>query len=295
MVAHGFGMTAACRLDTVTDRFAREGIASIAFDYRGFGASLGTPRQVLDLGMQREDYRAALRWARAQPELDADRLGLWGTSFSGGHVLSVAADEPDLAAVVAQVPFTDGPMTLRGEGVGDPDRAPAGSGRDDGDGDGPSTAAWARHGAELLALAARDAAGARLGRPPVYVPIAGELGSHAVIAGPGSEQALLSLVPDDVRFDNRVAARIALQMARDRPRERAGAISAPLLVCVMEYDRVTPPDPARAAAAAARRGEVRTFSFQHFQAYQDPWLTELLDAEVAWLCPHLDLAERSEA
>lgn len=287
MVAHGFGMTAACGLDAVTDRLAREGIASVAFDYRGFGRSLGTPRQVLDLQMQREDYRAALRWAREQPELDAARLGLWGTSFSGGHVLAVAADEPDLAAVVAQVPFTDGPMTLRGEGVGDPSAAPAAAAADGG---GPTPAAWARHGAELLALSARDAAGARLGRAPVYVPIAGELGSHAVIAGPGSERALLSLVPDDVRFDNRVAARVALQMATDRPRERAPEIAAPLLVCVMEFDRVTPPEPARAAAAAAPRGEVRTFSFQHFQAYQDPWLTELLDAEVAWLRPHLDLA-----
>ncbi|MDN5931699.1 MAG: alpha/beta fold hydrolase, partial [Pseudonocardia sp.] len=91
VLAHGFGMTRACRLDAWAERFAAAGLAALVFDYRGFGDSGGSPRQVLDIAAQRADWRAAVAHARTTPGIDAGRVALWGTSFSGGHVLAVAA------------------------------------------------------------------------------------------------------------------------------------------------------------------------------------------------------------
>ena len=71
---------------------------------RGFGESGGEPRQVVDLPSQHEDLRAAVAWVRGRDDVDADRVALWGNSLGGAHVISVAADDPRIVAVVAQIP-----------------------------------------------------------------------------------------------------------------------------------------------------------------------------------------------
>jgi dienelactone hydrolase len=107
-MGHGFGAVKEMYLEPFARRFAAAGMAALVFDYRGFGASGGEPRQrVLPL-YQMEDYRNALTWLSLQPEIDVDRLGIWGTSFSGAHVIQVAAHDPRVKAVVSQV----GPMDL---------------------------------------------------------------------------------------------------------------------------------------------------------------------------------------
>ncbi len=269
VLAHGFGMTRACRLAAWAERFADAGLAALVFDYRGFGDSAGEPRQVLDLAAQRTDWRAAVEHTRATGGIDPERVALWGTSFSGGHVLAVAAGDPRLAAVVAQVPFVDGVATLRGSRRSRPG------------------AARLRHTARLLGDALRDEVRGRLGRPPVLVPVAGEVGSGAVIAGPGAGDAITRLVPAGVRWRNEVAARVALRVPFDRPGRHAARIGCPLLVAVCEHDSVTPSGPARAVAVAAPRGELVTHPFAHFEAYVGAGFEAFCADEVEFLRRHL--------
>src|SRR6266550_5893250 len=106
-MAHGLGAVKEMYLEPFARRFAEAGIAALLFDYRGFGASGGEPRQRIFPRDQIEDYRSALTWLSLQPEIDADRLGVWGSSFSGGHVLHVAAYDPRVKAVVSQVGAMD--------------------------------------------------------------------------------------------------------------------------------------------------------------------------------------------
>lgn len=107
-MAHGFAAIRELRLDAYAERFAQAGIAALVFDYRGFGASDGHPRRVLDIGAQRADWRAALAYVRGLDGVDGRRVVGWGTSFAGGHVLHLAASGEELAAVVAQVPRVHG-------------------------------------------------------------------------------------------------------------------------------------------------------------------------------------------
>src|SRR5258706_6557213 len=107
-MAQGVGAVKEMYLEPFARRFAGAGIAALVFDYRGFGASGGEPRQRISPRDQMEDYRNALTWLSLQPAIDADRLGVWGTSFSGAHVIQVAAHDPRVKAVVSQV----GPMDL---------------------------------------------------------------------------------------------------------------------------------------------------------------------------------------
>ena len=106
-MAHGVGATKEMFLEPYARRFAEAGIAALLFDYRSFGTSGGEPRQRVYPRDQIEDYRSALTWLSLQPEVDADRLGIWGTSFGGGTVLHVAAYDPLVKAVVSQVGAMD--------------------------------------------------------------------------------------------------------------------------------------------------------------------------------------------
>src|SRR5919202_566943 len=86
VMGHGLGAVREMRLDAYAQRFAAAGFAALVFDYRHFGASGGEPRQLLDVRRQLEDWRAAVAFARTVDGIDPERVALWGTSFSGGHV-----------------------------------------------------------------------------------------------------------------------------------------------------------------------------------------------------------------
>jgi uncharacterized protein len=92
--------------------FLREGIAALLFDYRHCGASDGEPRQHLDPAKQMADYRSAIDAVIYLDELagilDPDRIGIWGISYSGGHVLAVGALDPRVRCIVSQIPVIEG-------------------------------------------------------------------------------------------------------------------------------------------------------------------------------------------
>jgi cephalosporin-C deacetylase-like acetyl esterase len=93
--------------------FAAAGIAALVFDYRNFGDSDGQPRQHLDPWEQIEDYRNALSYAETLPEVDKDRIGIWGISYSGGHVLVVGAIDPRVKCIMSNIPVVDGYLTMK--------------------------------------------------------------------------------------------------------------------------------------------------------------------------------------
>jgi fermentation-respiration switch protein FrsA (DUF1100 family) len=92
--------------------FVRRGLAALIFDYRRMGASDGEPRQHIEPWDQIEDYKNAITFAESLPEVDQSRIGVWGISYSGGHVLIVGATDPRVKSVVANVPVIDGYETM---------------------------------------------------------------------------------------------------------------------------------------------------------------------------------------
>ncbi|MGI8511578.1 MAG: alpha/beta hydrolase [Solirubrobacteraceae bacterium] len=261
VLAHGFGALKEARLDAFAERFAAAGFAALAFDYRHFGESDGEPRQLLDIGRQLADWASAVSYVRGREEVDAARVALWGTSFSGGHVFEVAARDPRVAAVISQVPHASGPASAAGAGP--------------------------RNAARETADAVRDVIGARAGRDPVYLPIVGAPGSYAAMTSPDAQPGYSRLYPEGFEWRNEVAARIFLSLARYSPGRAARRISCPVLVQVAEDDAVTPPGPARRAAGNARRGELRTYPLGHFDPYVGEAFEQFSGDQVDFLQRHL--------
>src|SRR5690606_5990458 len=107
VMAHGLAAVKEMRLDAYAERFAAAGFHVLVFDYRHFGDSEGSPRQLLDIKKQHQDWTAAVTYARTRPDVDGTRVALWGSSLSGGHVLALG-HQLGARAVVSQVPHTDG-------------------------------------------------------------------------------------------------------------------------------------------------------------------------------------------
>jgi fermentation-respiration switch protein FrsA (DUF1100 family) len=108
VMAHGYSAVKEMYLDSFAEVFARAGLASIVYDHRNFGASDGEPRQEIDPILQIRGYRDAITYAQSLPQTDANRIGVWGSSYSGAHALVVAAQDRRVKAVVSQVPLISG-------------------------------------------------------------------------------------------------------------------------------------------------------------------------------------------
>jgi hypothetical protein len=108
VMAGGWCYVKELRQPQYAEEFTARGLAALIFDYRRLGASDGEPRQHLDPWDQIEDYRNAVTYLEGRPDIAADRIGAWGISYSGGHVLILGAVDPRVKAVVSNVPVIDG-------------------------------------------------------------------------------------------------------------------------------------------------------------------------------------------
>ena len=113
VMAHGFSAVKEMYLDRFAEAFATAGLAALVFDNRSFGASDGEPRQHIDPWQQVRDYRDAITFTETLPEIDAERIGVWGSSYSGGHVIVVGAIDRRVKCVACQVPLISGHRNAR--------------------------------------------------------------------------------------------------------------------------------------------------------------------------------------
>uniref|UniRef100_A0A5Q5BL38 Alpha/beta hydrolase fold protein n=2 Tax=unclassified Mycobacterium TaxID=2642494 RepID=A0A5Q5BL38_MYCSS len=252
----GFGGTQDTpALVATADDFVRGGYAVLTFDYRNFGESGGTPRQLADIEGQLDDIAAAVARVRQIPGVDADRIVLWGTSLGGAHAVVATSRDPRIAAAVAQIPFNGFPKKVEGR----------------------SRAATLR----LLAAMTVDAVRGLLRLPPAYIKAVGGPGELAVMASVEALQTIRGLSSRNWR--NEVAPRALFDMMRYRPAESAGDVAVPVLVCAGDRDREVPPELTAALAHAIPQGELRTYPHPHFAFYQADIRRQVTADQLAFL------------
>jgi uncharacterized protein len=107
-LAHGYAGVKEHGLERFARAFAEAGFVTLVHDHRNFGASDGAIRHDIDPWRQIADWRRAISFLESQPEVDATRVGVWGTSYAGGHVLLLGATDRRIKAIVSQVPTISG-------------------------------------------------------------------------------------------------------------------------------------------------------------------------------------------
>lgn len=261
ILGHGLGATREMRLDAFAERFAEAGIAAFAFTYRHFGDSGGQPRQLLSIKRQLADWDAAIAHIKGRADVDSQRLAVWGSSFGGGHAITVASRHPELLAAVSQCPFTDGLASARVLGP--------------------------RASLKLLPFVARDLAAKARGADPVTLPLAGPPGSLALMNAPDALPGYQALIPPGTDFVNAAAARVVPTITAYRPGRAARKVAMPILFCVSNHDTVTPPQQTLRYARTAPRGEIKTYDAGHFAFYLGEPFEELVTDQIEFLTRHL--------
>jgi dipeptidyl aminopeptidase/acylaminoacyl peptidase len=238
---------------------AAAGYVVLNFDYKGWGDSDG-PKTRLAPYSRVADVQAALSFLGAQPEVDAERLGIYGTSYGGATVVFVAAIDPRVKCVVSVVGIGDGARWMRS--VRRPDEY---------------------H--DLLARAADDRVKRALTgtsefveRNEVLLPDrqSAELGAAARRDNPAAvTQVPLEFVDDTLGFNPEwVVDRIA-------PR--------PVLFITADDDRLVPPQ--ESEAMFMRAGEPKRLvvlkGVGHYEVYGGAPFRAVMDATLAWYATHL--------
>lgn len=219
IMAHGFSAVKEQYLDRYAEVFSEAGFVVLVYDHRNFGQSDGEPRQEADPWQQIRDYRHAITFASTLREVDSRRIGIWGTSYSGSHVIVVGAIDRRVKCVVSQVPGISG--LASGQRRVRPDLVPM-----------------------LLERFHADRMARFKGHPPAMIPVVSE-DPLTPCALPGKEpweffHGTKSFAPN---YRNEVTLR-TLEMAREyEPGIYISKISpTPLLMIVALHDLLTPPD-----------------------------------------------------
>jgi pimeloyl-ACP methyl ester carboxylesterase len=246
VMGHGFAGTRDVALEPFARAFAARGIAAFVFDYRGFGASGGGPRQLIDPWRQLEDWAAALAFVREHPELDGTRVALWGSSLGGGHAIIAAARDSAVRAVVAQAPLVDTAA------------------------EGEAAALGAGTALRLLFTAWADCARATFTDEALLVPAIAAPGGHGLIVDGAAQRAFETLVAPRSRYRNAVAARSLLTFDDYNPAVQGAALDRPLLLIASRGDRFASFAGAEAFAAAHPKARIAEISGDHFDVYAAP-------------------------
>jgi pimeloyl-ACP methyl ester carboxylesterase len=243
VMAHGLAGIKAGGLAPFAERFRREGFTAIAFDYRQWGGSAGQPRDETSVPRQREDYRTVIDRAMADPDIDAKRVFVWGTSFSGMHAVELAATDPRLCGAIAQCPLVDGL--------------------------GAATTVPPAQSLRLMAVGLADKIGSLIGRAPIYIAASAAPGEFGMVTNDDALAGLELIRPSDgTEWHNRVAARSVLGIAAHRPVRKAGRIPCPILLVVAEADTIAPVAPALRVAECAPKGELYRSRGGHYGPYE---------------------------
>jgi pimeloyl-ACP methyl ester carboxylesterase len=262
IMAHGFGALKDWGLQPYAERFVKAGFAVMRFDYRGFGKSGGQPRRVVDGPEHVKDWLAAIDAVRQRGDVDSTRLGLWGSSFSGGQVLEVAAQRRDVVkAVSSQVPLVNGlqsalkyPLKYQPQ------------------------AAW--YGLRDLLRGPNET--------PIYVPIVAQ-DAFAALVCDECVAGYTRLIPaDQAASENKVAARILMTLPWFKPASSAPHITAPVLVIAAENDGLIPVQGVRDMVKTLMHGEyLELKGADHFSPYTQPLFEQVVARQTAFFLKNL--------
>ncbi len=267
VMAHGFSATKEMYLDDFAEVFAAAGLGVLVYDNRNLGDSEGEPRGEIDPLRQVEDYRSAITFGSQLDGVDPNRIGIWGSSYSGAHVLVVAAIDRRVKCVVSQVPLISGYENGR-------------------------RLVRADHIAGLRAAFDADRLARYNGEPPAMIPVTWVDDPGEVCALPTADTHDFFLGPIQDRaktWQNEVTLRSVESFLSYEPGAYLPLISpTPLLMAVAAEDHLTLVDLALGGYERAREPKkLVILPGGHFEAYTGENFTKSSAIQRDWFTAHL--------
>ncbi|MGW6781020.1 UilS family quorum-quenching N-acyl-homoserine lactonase [Brucella pseudogrignonensis] len=258
ILCHGFCGIREILLPDFAEAFTRAGFSTITFDYRGFGDSEGERGRLVP-AMQIDDTICVVNWAREQPTLDAQRVGLWGTSFGGCHVFGAAARDPEIKCIVSQLAFADGEEIVTGKM------------------DATQKVAF------LLTLEKLAEKQKNTGKE-MFV------GVDRVLSDPESKIFFEEKRTEYPKMDIKIPFLTVRETLLYTPAFSASQVTCPTLVVVAGQDTVNPPEQGRALFNAVKAKEKRLYEesgARHYDIYVGEHFRQVMDIQTEWFQEYL--------
>lgn len=257
IMAHGLSAVKAFRLPAFAERFVEKGMAAFLFDYRTFGQSDGEPRHMVNPFHHIQDWLAAIAHVRNLPDIDPTRIALWGTSFSGGHVIIAAAKDSGIKAVVSQVPFVSGFSSIRLKSISD------------------------------IILATYygivDCARSAFFLPPHYSTAIARPGSFAAMNSEESYDGFRSIIPEGSDWENKMTSRAFILLAFYSPMSYAKKVKAPVLLIGGKNDSLVPFSAVQKTAQRLPDCEFIVLESNHFEPYTGARFEQSIKIQIEFL------------
>ncbi|MEO1190476.1 MAG: alpha/beta hydrolase [Pseudomonadota bacterium] len=266
VMSHGFSATKEMHLDDFAAHFAGDGMNVLVYDNRNLGDSDSPLRGEIDPWQQIRDYRDAITYACSLEEVDATRIGIWGSSYSGAHVLVVGAIDRRVGCVVSQVPLIDGLENARRLIRSD---------------------LWAGLRAGLLA----DREARWRGEAAGMIPVIAEDGVSPCVLPTADSAAFFANITKEreTRWENAVTLRSVEAFTEYKPGAYIADLSpTPLMLVVARDDHLTPAGLALGAYEQAMEPKkLLLLPGGHFDAYVGDAFATSAPQQAAWFKAHL--------
>jgi pimeloyl-ACP methyl ester carboxylesterase len=260
-MAHGFAAERTFRLTAFAERFVENAMAVFAFDYRNFGDSDGAPRNLVSPRRHLQDWKSAIDHVRSLEGIDCERIALWGSSFSGGHIMVIAARDPGISAIISQLPFVDGASFAKHMGL--------------------------KYVVQAIGAGLKDVLQMVMFRKRYKVPVVGDPDAFAVLNTPDSKAGYLALVPQESKWKNECPAAFLLTCALYRPTTFAKDVRCPALIMLAERDSLIPLESVKRAADKMKNSGVVSLPIGHFDIYLGEHYEQAVRRQVDFLKKHL--------
>lgn len=254
IMAHGLGGEKSFGLNQFAEFYKNLGFQVCVFDHSGFGLSSGPVKNLVDKNSQISDWKAVIDYLGTTYHIPKTNMILWGYSFSGAHVLTLASEQK-FKAVIANFPHADGLASL--------------------------TLYPTKYLLPATLLAVQDLALAPFGKVKTMPVVSAD--RFAVLAGEDCHHDYHALIPKDLTWDNAVPARIIATVGLYRPTTIVHKISCPVLVTGAEHDSLIPIQATRKLAQKLKHGEYHEYDCGHFGLFHSPIHEKLLNAHQEFL------------
>ena len=248
VMAHGLGGEKQCGLGEFAEYYAHLGYNVCVFDHRGFGQSTGKFKHLVDKNSQIQDWKTVIAYLKKHYHISPQQLILWGYSFSGAHVLSLAS-ETHYKGVIANFPHVDGIASL---------------------GLYPK-----KYLLPATSIALQDLVLAKFGKIKTMPVVAKD--RFAILAGEDCYDGYYSIIPKHIHWDNAVPARIVASIGLYRPTTVVHKIQSDTLLIGAEHDSLIPITATRKMAKKIKSGQYAEFACGHFDLFHEPFKSQILE------------------
>ena len=257
ILCHGFAGIREILLPPYAEAFAGAGFAALIFDYRGFGDSEGERGRLVP-AEQRADIRNAITFLETLPEIDADRIGLWGTSFGGANAICTAARDNRVKCLAVQITFGSGERMVA-SGLSDAERE------------------------KLLSTIQKAWQRAVTKNKPLYLTL------DQILTDPDSKAFYQQMVERVPKLKTRLPLLTIRESMEYRPEDCLAAVQVPILIIGAEQDIVCPLEESKTLFAKARPPKELTLiaGARHYDVYEGEYFKQSSGKAIEWFKKYL--------